>query len=82
VTFQGEDYPLFEIDNVKYLLFDATGALVEVGAAEAVSDGMFSIALTGDQTAALGSGASHIEVIVVPIVVSIPTLESFEFVVE
>jgi peptide/nickel transport system substrate-binding protein len=82
VTFQGEDYPLSEIDNVKYLLFDATGALVEVGAAEAVSDGLFTIALTGDQITALGSGASHIEVIVVPIVVSIPTLESFEFVVE
>jgi hypothetical protein len=43
---------------------------------------VLTIALTGDQTAALGSGASHIEVIVVPIVVSIPTIETFEFVVE
>jgi peptide/nickel transport system substrate-binding protein len=82
VTFEGDDYPLSEIDNVKYLLFDSTGALVEVGAAEAVSDGVFTIALTGEQTGLLESGASHIEVIVVPLVVSIPTLESFEFVVE
>jgi peptide/nickel transport system substrate-binding protein len=82
VTFQGEDYPLSEIDNVKYLLFDTTGTLVEVGAAEAVADGQFSIALSGEQTAALGTGAANIDVIVVPIVVSIPTLESFEFVIE
>lgn len=82
VSFEGEAYPLSEIDNVKYLLYDTTGALVEVGAGEAVADGQFSIVLTAEQTAALGTGAAHIEVIVVPIVVSIPTLESFEFVVE
>jgi peptide/nickel transport system substrate-binding protein len=82
VTFHGEDYLLSDIDNVKYLLFDATGALVEVGAAEAVSDGLFNVTLSAEQTADLESGASRLEVIVVPIVVSIPTLEAFEFVVE
>jgi peptide/nickel transport system substrate-binding protein len=82
VTFEGDAYPLSEIDNVKYLLFDATGTLVEVGAAEAIEDGLFTINLTGDQTGVLDAGASSIEVIVVPIVVSIPTLEAFEFVVE
>jgi peptide/nickel transport system substrate-binding protein len=81
VTFHGEDYPLSEIDNVTYLLFDATGAVVDSGFAVAVDDGYFTIDLTGDQTD-LESGASRIEVIVVPIVVSIPTLEAFEFVVE
>ncbi|MEN8241576.1 MAG: ABC transporter substrate-binding protein [Chloroflexota bacterium] len=81
VTFDGADYPLSEIENVKYLLFDATGAMVELGSAEAVSDGHYQIVLSGNQTV-LVSGASRLEVIVVPIVVSIPTLEAFEFVVE
>jgi peptide/nickel transport system substrate-binding protein len=82
VSYEGEAYPLVDIDNVKYLLFDSTGAMVEVGAALAVEDGLFEITLTSEQTAALEAGASRIEVIVVPIVVSIPTLEAFEFVVE
>ena len=50
VTFDGDDYPLEDIDNVKYLIFDATGAMVEVGAAVAVEDGLFQITLSGEQT--------------------------------
>jgi peptide/nickel transport system substrate-binding protein len=81
VTYEGEDYPLSDIDNVKYLLFNAAGDLVEVGAAEAISDGYFQVELSRNQTA-LDIGENRIEIIVVPIVVSIPTLVAFEFVVE
>jgi peptide/nickel transport system substrate-binding protein len=37
LTFQGEPYPLDELDNVKYLVFDATGALAFSGQGEASS---------------------------------------------
>jgi hypothetical protein len=64
------------------LVFDATGALVYVGAAEAVSDGLYSVVVPADVTGGLETGASRIEVIVVSKVVSIPSSSTFEFVVE
>jgi peptide/nickel transport system substrate-binding protein len=80
VSFEGEAYPLDELDNVKYLLFDATGALVEVGEAEAVADGVFEIVLSGDTTSKLAEGSNKLEAVVVSKLVSIPTFAAFEFV--
>jgi peptide/nickel transport system substrate-binding protein len=80
VSFQGEAYPLDELDNVKYLLFDATGTLVEVGQAEAVADGVFEVVLSGDTTSKLAEGSNKLEVVVVSKLVSIPTFAAFEFV--
>jgi peptide/nickel transport system substrate-binding protein len=80
VTFQGEAYPTAELDNVKYLLFDATGTLVSVGAAEAVADGQFVVTLSGEETAKLAEGSNKLEVVVVSKLVSIPTFVSFQFV--
>jgi peptide/nickel transport system substrate-binding protein len=80
VTFQGEPYPLAEIDFVGYLVFDATGATAFTGQAEAVEDGLFQIAFSADQTSELESGANKMEVVVVSKAVAIPSSTSFEFV--
>jgi peptide/nickel transport system substrate-binding protein len=80
VTFQGENYPLAELGNVKYLLFDATGALTLVGEAEAVEDGYFTVTLSAEDTAKLAEGSNKLEVVVVSKLVSIPTFVAFEFV--
>jgi peptide/nickel transport system substrate-binding protein len=80
VSFQGEAYPLDELDSVKYLLFDATGTLIEVGDAEAVADGVFEIVLSGATTSKLAEGSNKLEVVVVSKLVSIPTFSAFEFV--
>jgi len=80
VTFQDEPYPLADLDNVTYLVFDATGALVFNGQGEAVEDGLFQITLTADQTSELESGANKLEVVVVSKAVAIPTFGTFEFV--
>jgi peptide/nickel transport system substrate-binding protein len=80
VTFQGEPYPLDEIETVSYLVLDATGALAFTGEAEAVEDGLFQVTLSSDQTSGLESGANRLEVVVVSKVVAIPSSASYEFV--
>ncbi|MBN2047204.1 MAG: hypothetical protein JW750_05115 [Anaerolineaceae bacterium] len=82
VSFEGEAYPVDEIDQVKYLLYNSTGEIVEVGEATAVEDGYFMVELTEESTALLDAGACKLEVAVVAIPVSVPAFASFEFVVD
>lgn len=80
VTFQGEAYPANELKEVKYLLFDAKGALAASGEAELVSDGQYVVKLSADATSKLAEGSNKLEVVVVSKLVSIPTFTSFSFV--
>jgi len=81
VTFQGAPYPSAEIKEVKYLVFDAKGALVATGTATLVADGQYQIVLSGsDVTSKLVAGSNKIEVAVSSLVVSIPTFGSLTFV--
>ena len=80
VSFQGEPYPNAELSDVKYLLFDAKGNLVESGPAEAMEDGHYQVTLSADATSKLEAGSNKVEVVVVPAVVSVPSFASFEFV--
>ncbi len=73
-------YPMDDIDNVQYLLFDATGAQVESGMAEAVEDGLWSVTLSTDTTNALAEGSNRLEVVVVSKLVALPSLAEFPFV--
>lgn len=80
VTFDGAPYAADDILETKYLLFDATGALVATGEAELVEDGYYTITLDADTTGALAEGSNKIEVAVVSKLVSLPAFSSFEFV--
>jgi peptide/nickel transport system substrate-binding protein len=80
VTFDGEPYPAGDIAEVKYLVFDATGALVATGAGEAVEDGYYTVTIDADTSAKLAEGSNKLEVAVVSKLVSLPTFSSFEFV--
>lgn len=80
VTFKGEPYPASEINTVKYLVFNAVGALAFSGEAEAVADGQWQVVLSAEQTSQLETGANRLEIAVVPIPVSVPTFSSLEFV--
>ncbi len=73
-------YPMDDIDNVSYLLFDATGAQVGVGNAEAIEDGLWSITLDTDTTTALAEGSNRLEVVVVSKLVALPSLGEYQFV--
>ena len=80
ITYKGEPYANADLSDVKYLLFDATGALVGTGSAEALEDGHYQVTLSSDVTSKLEAGSNKIEVVVVPSVVSVPSFASFEFV--
>jgi len=79
VDFDGEPYPLDQIDEVKYLIFDAQGELALTGQAEPVDDGLYEIVLDAEQVAQLETGANRLEVAVVPRAVSIPSFSVLEF---
>lgn len=75
-------YAVDDIDNVTYLLFDATGAQVEAGVAEAVEDGLWQVTLSAETTGALEAGSNRLEVVVVSKLVAIPSLGTYQFVTE
>jgi hypothetical protein len=80
VTFKGDPYPQSEIKQVKYLLYDATGAVVDSGVATAVADGQYQVVLGSDVTSKLTAGSDKIEVAVLPLPVITPTFTSLDFV--
>ncbi|MGD0611904.1 MAG: ABC transporter substrate-binding protein [Anaerolineales bacterium] len=80
VTFNNAPYPSAEIKQVKYLLFDATGAISSTGTATMVSEGSYKIALTSDITSKLTAGADKLEAVVIATPVAIPTFANYQFV--
>ncbi len=82
ITFNEEPYLMEDIESVKYMLFDSTGTIVEVGLAEAIEDGYYTFTLSEEATAKMQAGAGKLEVAVSPIPVSIPSFASLEFVAE
>ncbi len=80
VTFKGQPYANSDIKQVKYLLYDATGAVVSTGDATAKEDGHFQVVLGPDVTSKLTAGSDKIEVAVLPIPVVVPTFTSLDFV--
>jgi peptide/nickel transport system substrate-binding protein len=80
VTFKDEPYLQSDIQKVKYILYDASGTVVNVGDAKAVEDGHYQVTLPADVTSKLPNGSARLEVAVVPIPVAIPSFTSLDFV--
>jgi peptide/nickel transport system substrate-binding protein len=80
ITFNEVPYPQADIQAVKYILYDATGAVAAVGDATAVEDGHYQITLDADITSKLPSGASRLEIAVVLVPVAVPSFTSLDFV--
>lgn len=80
VDFNEAPYPMADIQEVKYLVFDATGALASTGVAEAAEDGLWTVTLAADMTSALAAGSNRLEVVVVSKLVALPSLGSYQFV--
>ena len=81
VTTAGRPYPVRDIEQVKFLLFDAGDAVVLSGSAPAVRDGEWRINLTAAQTARLPVGTARVEAIVMSRLVSIPAFASVNVVI-
>jgi len=80
VTFNKAPYPSTDVKEVKYLLFDATGTVVDKGDATMVSEGQYKVALTTDVTGKLTAGSNKLVVVVVVNPVAIPTFVTQQFV--
>jgi peptide/nickel transport system substrate-binding protein len=80
VDLEGEPYAMDEISLVKYLVFDATGVLVEVGEGTAVEDGYWTVTLSGDTTGKLAEGSNQLAVIVVSSRALVPVTDTLQFV--
>jgi peptide/nickel transport system substrate-binding protein len=81
VNLKDAPYPSKDIKQVKYILYDTTGAVVAVGDAEAVGEGQYQVKLDADTTSKLQTGSAKLEVAIVPIPVAIPAFTSIDFVV-
>ena len=80
VDFEGEPYPVDDISIGTFLVFDATGELVEVGDLEAVEDGYWTATLSGDVTGGLAEGSNQLAVIVVSKRALVPVQDTLQFV--
>jgi peptide/nickel transport system substrate-binding protein len=80
VNFKDQPYPEEDIRGVKYILYDATGAVVTVGDAESVGEGLYQVTLGADATSELPTGSARLEIAVVPVAVAIPAFTSLDFV--
>jgi len=82
ITEAGEAYPAADIAEVKYLAFDATGALVFSGAGVVTGDGAATVTLTAADTAKFVAGPAKLEVIAVVKPVAKPGFGSISFLVQ
>jgi peptide/nickel transport system substrate-binding protein len=80
IEFEGQPYPVDDIREVKYLVLDATNALIHVGEATAEADGVWSFTLDEDVTAALEAGSNRLEVVAVSYLIAFPGTDSLLFV--
>ena len=80
INFKDAPYLLADIARVKYILYDATGAVVSVGDATAIADGQYQVTLSAEETNKLPTGSARLEVAVVPIPVAVPSFTSIDFV--
>jgi peptide/nickel transport system substrate-binding protein len=80
VDFAGEPYAVDDIDIGTYLVFDATGNMVETGDLTAVEDGYWTATLSGDLTGSLAEGSNQLAVIVVSKRALVPVQDTLQFV--
>jgi hypothetical protein len=80
INFGDQPYPAEDIRAVKYILYDASSNVVEVGEAEAVGEGQYQVTLGPDITSELPTGSARLEIAVSPIPVAIPAFTSLDFV--
>jgi len=80
VTFGGQPYASADLKMVKYILYDATGAVVKSDLATLVSEGNYQVVLPAEVTSLLAAGSNKLEVAVVSNLVAVPTFQSVQFV--
>jgi len=79
VSLAGQPYPAADINSVRYLLYNAQGAIAFTGTATVVQDGLWRITLTPEMSAQLPQGLNQLEVAVTSKRIVLPTFASHFF---
>lgn len=74
----GSPYANADVKEVRYLLYDAAGAVIKSGTATAAGEGQYRVVLGPDVTSKLSGGAVKLEVAAILIPVAIPAYTSME----
>ena len=82
VTFNDAPYAAADVNNVKFLVFDATGALAFAEEATLVEDGLWQATLSANMTQQLAAGSNRLEAVVVSNLVALPSFDAISFVTE
>jgi peptide/nickel transport system substrate-binding protein len=80
INFKDQPYAEADVKEVKYILYDTTGAVVDVGSAKLMNEGQYQVTLAPDTTSKLPNGSARLELAVVPFPVAIPAFTSLDFV--
>ena len=80
VNFKDQPYAEADVKEVKYILYDTTGTVVEVGSAEMLAAGQYQVTLPAATTSKLPNGSARLELAVVPFPVAVPAFTSLDFV--
>jgi peptide/nickel transport system substrate-binding protein len=80
INFKDQPYAEADVKEVKYILYDTTGAVVDVGSASLLTEGQYQVTLDPDTTSKLPNGSARLELAVVPVPVAIPAFTSLDFV--
>ncbi len=78
----GDPYPVDEVKQVKFLVYDNTGATVYVGEGTSNGDSTYTLTIPADVTSKLQAGAGRIEVAAVLGPVAIPAFTTLDYVVQ
>jgi peptide/nickel transport system substrate-binding protein len=78
----GDIYPTDEVTQVKFLVYDATGATVYVGEGVSNGDGTYTLTIPADVTSQLEAGAGRIEAAAVFGPIAIPAFTTLDYVVQ
>jgi len=79
VTFQGDPYAVADIDEVRYLLFNAQNEIAFTDEATAVADGHWRVTLTEEMSNQLLLGLNELEIVVSSRRVAVPTFATHAF---
>ncbi len=82
VTFENLPYPTDQIDEVKFLVFDASKSMVTSGVGELYSEGHYLVILPKEVTSSLEKGTSILKVVVTSKAVSIPVILDVELILQ
>ena len=75
----GSPYANSDVKAVKFLIYDASGATVYVGAGVAAGDGKYTLTVPADVTSKLVAGTGRIEAAAVLIPVAIPAFSTLDY---